>query len=64
MGRNGFEVLELHPILKHFTLQSLLSYKLDDVVGPLIPPLLKLLELAPSGAPLEWVAVCRKRSAQ
>ena len=61
MARNGFDVLALHPILKHFTTQSLLSYKLDDVIGPVIPPLLKLLELVPSGAPLEWVAVCRKR---
>jgi SAM-dependent methyltransferase len=61
MKRNGFDVVALHPILKHFTAQSLLSYKLDDVVGPLIPPLLSLLELVPSGAPLEWVAVCRKR---
>lgn len=61
MKRNGFEVVKLHPVLKHFTLQSLLSYKLDDVVGPLIPAALGALELLPSSAPLEWVAVCRKR---
>jgi SAM-dependent methyltransferase len=61
MERNGFEVVKLHPILKHFGLQSLLSYKLDDVVGPLIPPALRALELLPSSSPLEWVAVCRKR---
>jgi hypothetical protein len=50
----------MDPILRHFGLQSLLSYKLDDVVGPVISPLMRLLELVPSGAPLEWVAVCRK----
>ena len=61
MQRNGFDVVGMHPILKHFTTQSLLSYKLDDVIGPVIPSLLRLLELVPSGAPLEWVAVCRKR---
>jgi SAM-dependent methyltransferase len=61
MKRNGFDVVALHPILRHFTLQSLLSYKLDDVVGPVIPAMLSLIELIPSGAPLEWVAVCRKR---
>ena len=60
MQRNGFEVVGLHPILKQFTLQSLLSYKLDDVIGPVIPPLLRMLEVVPSGAPLEWLAVCRK----
>jgi SAM-dependent methyltransferase len=61
MARNGFDVVKLYPILKHFSLQSLLSYKLDDVIGPLIPPALGLLEILPSSAPLEWVAVCRKR---
>ena len=60
MRKNGFEVVRMDPILRHFGLQSLLSYKLDDVVGPVIPPLMRLLELVPSGAPLEWVAVCRK----
>jgi len=60
MRRNGFEVVRLVPILSHFGLQSLLSYKLDDVIRPVIPPLLRALELLPSATPLEWVALCRK----
>jgi len=60
MKKNGFEVVSLEPVLGYFGLQSLLSYKLDDVIRPVIPPLLRALELLPSGTPLEWVAVCRK----
>jgi ubiquinone/menaquinone biosynthesis C-methylase UbiE len=60
MRKNGFEVISLQPVLRHFGLQSLLSYKFDDVIGSLVPPILRLIERLPSRAPLEWVAVCRK----
>jgi hypothetical protein len=60
MKKNGFEVVSLEPVLGYFGLQSLLSYKLDDVIRPVIPPLLRALEMLPSATPLEWVAVCRK----
>ena len=60
MRANGFEVLSLEPVLRHFGLQSLISYKLDDVAPRLVTPVIGLLEKVPSIAPLEWVAVCRK----
>ncbi len=61
MDRNGFEVLSLEPVLQQFQIQSFISYKLDDVAAPLSAWLVRALERFPSAAPLEWVALCRKR---
>jgi len=60
MQANGFEVLALHEVIRHFGLQSRLSY----AIGPRLPALawhsVRLLEKVPARNPLEWVAVCRK----
>jgi len=56
----GFEVLSLTPVLTHFTLQSLISSKLDDVVPKLSDTTVNLLERIPNRNPLEWIALCKK----
>jgi hypothetical protein len=61
MQSHGFEVVALTPVVRHFALQSLLSYKLDDVVPRSAELAVRLLEKLPGSAPLEWVACCRKR---
>jgi SAM-dependent methyltransferase len=60
MRNSGFEVLVLEPVVRHFDVQSILSHRLDDVVPLLARSAVALLELIPSSAPLEWVAICRK----
>jgi SAM-dependent methyltransferase len=60
MQENGFEVLSLRPVLRHFAVQSFISYKLDDVVPRLAARVIAALERVPSDTPLEWIAVCRK----
>lgn len=60
MQANGFTVIEMVPVLRHFHLQSLISYKGDDVAPRLVDAMVRLLEAVPSREPLEWVAVCRK----
>ncbi len=61
MKSNGFEVLSLTPILRHFRIHAFLSYKLDDIWPSVIEPLIGHLERIPSSDPLEWIALCRKR---
>ncbi len=61
MDEFDFDVVEMRPVLKHFGLQSNISYKLDRRIRGLAKALIGGLELLPSSAPLEWVAVCRKR---
>jgi len=60
IGQYGFDVVGLQPVLVHFGMQSWLSYKGDDVAPAVVDALVRALELIPSGAPLEWVAVCTK----
>jgi hypothetical protein len=60
MERNGFEVLTLEPVLRHFWLQSVISYKFDDFASRMSFKVVEGLEKIPSRNPLEWVAVCRK----
>jgi ubiquinone/menaquinone biosynthesis C-methylase UbiE len=60
MKASGFKVIALNPVVKHFDLQSRISYKLDDRIRPLSAFAVRCLELAPTSAPLEWVAVCQK----
>lgn len=57
---NGFEVIRMIPVLRHFRLQSWISSKLDDVIAPTSSRIVRLLESIPSRNPLEWIAVCRK----
>lgn len=61
MQRNGFTVEEMIPVIRHFPLQSMLSYKLDDVVPSISRAAVRWAEAIPSKSPLEWIAVCRKR---
>jgi predicted O-methyltransferase YrrM len=60
MRNNGFEVLSLAPVLRHFGVQSFVSYKLDDIAPRVVERLLGGIERLPSDDPLEWVALCRK----
>lgn len=61
MHANGFDVVSLVPVLRRFGMQSFLSGKLDDVTPALVRLIIAGLENVPSSAPLEWVALCRKR---
>ena len=61
MASNGFDVVQLVPVLRHFQLQSFISGKADDVLPRVAELLVGLIEAIPSSEPLEWVAVCRKR---
>lgn len=60
MRKHGFEVLALHPVVKHFGVQSLLGYKLEDRLPRTVSALVAAIEKLPGSAPLEWVALCRK----
>lgn len=57
----GFDVLSMHPTLRRFELQAWISYRGDTRIRPLSNLIVRSLEMAPGGEPLEWVAVVRKR---
>lgn len=57
---HGFAQVRLVPLLRHFSIQSWISYKFDDVAPALAGIATALLERFPSKDPLEWVAICRK----
>ena len=59
----GFDVVSMHPVLRHFELQAWISYRGDTRIRPLSNLIVRSLETMPGGAPLEWVAVVRKRGA-
>jgi SAM-dependent methyltransferase len=61
MDAAGFDVVSLRPILRHFELQAWISYRGDARLRALSNLVVRLLEAVPGGAPLEWVAVVRKR---
>lgn len=60
MRANGFEVVSLHEVVRHFSAQAWLSY----TFGPRLPGFawraVRVCESIPTPNPLEWVAVCRK----
>ena len=60
MAKSGFEVLSLTPVLKHFWIQSFLSYKLDDIIPGMIERTVRAIERIPTWDPLEWISLCRK----
>jgi ubiquinone/menaquinone biosynthesis C-methylase UbiE len=60
MHAYGFQVLRLIPILTHFSLQSRMSYLLDNRCAFVSDILVRTLERMPSSQPLEWVALCQK----
>lgn len=61
MQRNGFDVVSLEPVLRHFTLQSGLSYRLENRSRAVSSVVVNVLEAIPSQQPLEWIALCRKK---
>ena len=61
MDQCGFDVVSMHPVLRHFELQSWISYRGDTRIRPLSSLIVRSLEAMPGGAPLEWVAVVKKR---
>lgn len=60
MRRNGFAVRKAVPVLRQFSTQSRISYAYAHRAQGLIDTAVRLLELVPSAAPLEWIAVCEK----
>ena len=61
MDQAGFEVVAMHPTIRHMAAQSWVSHKIGPRIEALASILVSGLELIPSANPLEWVAVCRKR---
>jgi len=60
MQAYGFSVVRFVPVLKHFTVQSWMSYRLDRHLGVISDVLVSLLEVIPAAQPLEWIALCQK----
>ncbi len=60
MNNNGFDVIAMRPIVRHFPLQRMISHRLDRRMPFLSKSIVGALERMPSRAPLEWIAVCRK----
>ncbi|RMH04074.1 MAG: class I SAM-dependent methyltransferase [Nitrospirae bacterium] len=58
--QHGFLLRSLCPVLRHFGLQSWISYRLDHRLGIWADRLVRLLERLPSSQPLEWIALCQK----
>ncbi len=59
MATSGFEVVSLKPVLRHFPLQSWISYRFDPRIAKFPDWTVSLAEKIPSGSPLEWIALCR-----
>ncbi|GJL58139.1 MAG: hypothetical protein NPIRA03_09960 [Nitrospirales bacterium] len=57
---HGFVVRRLIPVIKHFGLQSWVSFTLDHRIASLAYVTVAILERVPSLEPLEWIAVCQK----
>lgn len=60
MENYGFSILQLIPIVKHYFLQSWISYKFDRRLPMLSNTTVQLIENLPTSSPLEWIAVCKK----
>lgn len=60
MRRNGFAMKKAVPVLRQFSSQSRLSYLYAHRAQGMVDAAVRLLELVPSSAPLEWIAVCEK----
>ena len=58
---NGFDVIDLHPTIRHMGLQSSFSYRCGKRLPGLAWTTVNVLEKIPSRNPLEWVVVCRRR---
>jgi SAM-dependent methyltransferase len=62
MASCGFETVRLAPAVRHFALQSWLSFRLDHRCASVSHFMIYALEKVPSSQPLEWIALCRKMS--
>lgn len=62
MDASGFEVVSMHPTLRHFELQVWISHRGDSRIRSLSNLLVRFLEMIPGPQPLEWVAVVRKKA--
>ncbi|HZN59992.1 MAG TPA: class I SAM-dependent methyltransferase [Planctomycetota bacterium] len=60
LASEGFEVVALRPAIRHYFLQSWLSYRLGTRLPKLAWMLVNSVERIPAAHPLEWVAVCRR----
>ena len=60
MNKNGFHVLRLQPVVNHFFVQSWVANRLGYRFPRLAYALVCVLEIIPSKAPLEWIALCEK----
>lgn len=60
MNAVGFEVLDMHPVIHHFRIQSWISSKFYDLAPASSRRIVQIIETIPSRSPLEWIAVCRK----
>jgi SAM-dependent methyltransferase len=60
MKTEGFEVLDMLPVIRHYRVQSWISMKLFTRAPVLARWIVQRIENIPSRSPLEWVAVCRK----
>jgi SAM-dependent methyltransferase len=60
MSSYGFTVVSMKPVIRHFRIQSWLSYTLDHHAPSFSSRLVNLFEAFPSRNPLEWIALARK----
>jgi SAM-dependent methyltransferase len=60
MSNYGFTVVSMKPVIRHFRVQSWLSYTLDHHAPSFSSRLVNLFEAFPSRNPLEWIALARK----
>lgn len=60
MHAHGFEVISLIPVLRHFMVQSWISYTFDHRLGIWAENAVHRLENISFENPLEWIAICCK----
>lgn len=62
LEQHGFRVISLHPILKRFWLQTLLSRPFKLAKQPLLAKkIINLLEKIPTTQPYEWIVLAQKK---
>lgn len=60
MRAHGFAVISLKPVVRHFVLQSWMSYTFDHRIPRFSKRIVHLFEQLPSQNPLEWIALSCK----
>ena len=62
LEQHGFKVISLHPVLKRFWLQSLLSRPFKIAKQPLLAKkIINFLEKIPTTQPYEWIVLAQKK---